>query len=124
LTLRANGKDRAGVAAFSFCRDSNLVNGFRPGDTLHVARTRCGGLGLSLIRDGRLVVAIGAVDAVPTGSTVSVGHPAEAIEEAQRVFRRIDPDFRFRKLPLELRIGSEHASGPAGHAHWRYFLFD
>lgn len=107
LTLRASGKDRATVAAFSFCIDRGLVNAFCPGDTLHLARTACGDLGLSLIRDGRLVVAIGAVNAVPQGSTVSVGCPAEAIEDAQRVFRKIDPDFRFRELPLEIRIGSE-----------------
>lgn len=107
LTLRANGKDRATVAAFSFCIDRGLINAFCPGDTLHLARTRCGGIGLSLLRDWRLVVAIGAVNAVPHGNTVSARCPGEAIEEAARVFRKIDPDFMFRELPLELRIGSE-----------------
>ena len=65
LTLRANGKDRATVATFSFCIDRSLLNAFCPGDTLHLVRTGCGGLGLSLIREGRLIVAIGAVNAVP-----------------------------------------------------------
>jgi hypothetical protein len=107
LTLRANGKDRATLAAFSLCIDRGLLRAFRPGDTLHLARTARGGLGLSLIREGRLVVAVGAVDAVPQGRTVSARCPAEAVEEAQRVFRKIDPEFRFSELPLELRIGSE-----------------
>jgi hypothetical protein len=106
LTLRAIEEDRASVAAFSFCIDSILLKAFRPGDTLHLARTGSGGLGMSLIRDGRLVFAIGAVDAVPHGNMVSVGHPDEAINEALRVFRRIDPEFMFREVPLELRIGS------------------
>jgi hypothetical protein len=105
-TLRADRKDSAGVAAFSFCIDSMLLHAFRPGDTLHLARTGRGGLGMSLIRDGRLVFAIGAVDAVPHGNTVSIGHPDEAINEALDVFRRIDPEFTFRESPLELRIGS------------------
>ena len=107
LTLRANGQDRATAAAFSFCIDRILLNAFRPGDSLHMARTARGGLGLSLIRDGRLVVAIGAVDAVPHGSTVSARYPAEAINEAHHIFRKIDPEFRFREFPLELRIGSD-----------------
>jgi hypothetical protein len=107
LTLRADGKDRATVAAFSFCVDQALTRSFRPGDIVHLARTACGGLGLSVIRGERLVAAAGAVTAVPCGESVQVGLPAEVIEEAERVFRKLDPEFEFLELPIEVRVGSE-----------------
>lgn len=107
LTLRASSNDRASRPVFSFCLDRSLLNAFRPGDTLHLARTECGGLGLSLIRHEQLVFAVGAVTAVPHGVNASLRFPGEAIRQAEHLFREIDPSFRFRELPLELRVGSE-----------------
>ena len=51
LTLKAGSKDRATVASFSFCVDQALTRSWRAGDVLHIARTGCGGLGLSVVRD-------------------------------------------------------------------------
>lgn len=107
MTLRADGKDRASVAAFSFCVDQALTNAFRPGDVLYIASTACGGLGLSVVRGGRLVAAVGAVTAVPHGESVSVRIPSDVIREAELVFSKLDSRFEFPELPIEVRVGSE-----------------
>jgi hypothetical protein len=106
LTLRAAANGRAAVAAFSFCVDQALTRSWRVGDVLHVARTSCGGLGLSVVRGNRLIAAIGAVTAVPNGE-LTIRFPSEAIREAARAFSRLDPRFTFRELPIEIRLGSE-----------------
>ena len=107
LTLRADSKDRATIAAFSFCVDRALISSFRPGDVLHVTRTACGGLGLSVIREGRLLAAVGAVTAVPLGESVRVRIPADVIQEAERAFSRLDSTFEFPEFPLEVHVASE-----------------
>ena len=107
LTLRADSKDHATIAVFSFCVDRALTSSFHPGDVLHVARTSCGGLGLSVIRQGRLLAAVGAVTAVPHGESVSVRIPADVIQEAERVFSQLDSKFEFPELPLEVHVASE-----------------
>jgi hypothetical protein len=107
LILRAGQREGATVAAFSFCVDQALTRSWRPGDMLHVARTGCGGLGLSVVRRGRLVAAIGAVTAVPHGGSVSVRIPWEVIRDAEQVFSRLDPSFEFPEVPIEVHVGSE-----------------
>ncbi len=106
LTLRAATKERATLAAFSFCVDQALTRSWRVGDVLNVVRDACGGLGLSVVRSNRLITAIGAVTAVPhNGLTIRI--PSDAIREAEGVFSRLDPTFRFPELPIEVAIGSE-----------------
>jgi hypothetical protein len=107
LILRADAKDRASVAAFSFCVDQALASAFRPGDLLYIARTGCAGLGLSVIRAGQLVAAVGAITAVPLGAFVNVRIPSDVIREAELVFSKLDSAFEFRHLPIEVRVGSE-----------------
>jgi len=106
LTLRADSRDRATIAAFSFCVDQALTRSWQGGDVLHLARTGCGGLGLSVVRGDRLITAIGAVTAVPHGGLVTVRIPQEAIREAESVFRRVDPQFEFPALPIEIQVES------------------
>jgi hypothetical protein len=106
LTLRAGSRDRATASAFSFCIDQAFTRSWRGGDVVHIARTGCG-LGLSVLRDDRLLSAIGAVTAVPHGEQVAVRFAEEAIREATAAFRRVDPQFTFRELPIEIQIGSE-----------------
>jgi hypothetical protein len=116
LTLRAGAKDRATVAAFSFCVDQALTRAWRVGDVLHVARTSCGGLGLSVVRGSRLVMAIGAVTAVPhDGLTIRI--PWDAIRAAEGAFRRLDPTFEFPELPIECSIESERRVLYRGRPH-------
>ena len=106
LTLRSDSRDRATIAALSFCVDQALPRSWRGGDVLHVARTGCGGLGLSVLRGDRLITAIGAVTAVPHGGLVTVRIPREAIREAEDAFRRVDPRFEFPELPIEIQVES------------------
>jgi len=67
----APGVDSAASAA-SFCVDQTLVEGLRAGDVVHLTRTPRGGLGLSVVRSGELLFAIGAVSAVPLGPHLNV----------------------------------------------------
>lgn len=106
LTLKGRSTDAASVAEFSFCVDQALTKSWRAGDVLHVARTNTGALAMSTIRGGRLVMAVGAVTAVPTAD-MSIRTPWDAINEAADVIRRLDPDFAFREFPIEFHFGAE-----------------
>jgi hypothetical protein len=114
LTLRAASADRASVAEFSFCVDQAFVRSWHSGDVLHVARTGNGGLGVSILRGERLIAAIGAVTAVPHGEFVSVRFPRDAIREAKEVFCRVDPEFDFPHLPIEVQVESQRRVMYAG----------
>ena len=107
MILRADAKDGASVAAFSFCMDQALVRTFRPGDVSYITRTACAGLGLSVIRAGQLVAAVGAITAVPLGAFVKVRIPGDVIREAELVFSKLDSAFEFPQLPIEVAVGSE-----------------
>jgi hypothetical protein len=58
LTLTAATRDYAEVESASFHVDRALTMALRPHDMLHMARTACGGLALSIVRDDRLVAAV------------------------------------------------------------------
>lgn len=107
FTLRASQRKHATASEASFYMDRTLADFFRSGDLLHVSRTSCGGVGLSLIRDKELVFALGAITAVPLGSGVQVFYPADLIREAEKIFRHQDKDFRFFQSPLHFKHGSE-----------------
>jgi hypothetical protein len=78
-----------------------------PNDSLFLARTSCGRLGLSIVRGGQLIAAAGALSRVPLGDLVRVGIPGATIREAERVFQKSDPTFEFSHLPVEIRLGDE-----------------
>jgi hypothetical protein len=88
-----------------FHLDLSLAKALRSGDALHLSRTGCGGVGVSAVRDGELVFAVGAVTAVALGKSVSVRVPRDLIVEAEAVFRRRDPTFELPELPLEISVG-------------------
>jgi hypothetical protein len=73
---------------------------------MYLARTNCGGLGVSVVRDGQLVVAAGVVTAVPLGN-VEAFVSWELIREAEALFRKRSSDFAFPELPVEVKIGGE-----------------
>jgi hypothetical protein len=104
ITLTASGRRQATVAEVSFHVDQALTSSMRMGDEIHLARTACGGLGLSVIRGGELVVAAGAVTAVPLGRRVRARIPMDLIARAKAVFRELDPDFEFSEQPLEVSV--------------------
>ena len=106
VTLSAT--DTHAVASkFSFSVDRPLVRAFRPGDVLHVSRTSCGGLGLSILRDGYLVAAAGAITKVPLGADVSARAPHDLTEQAEAVFRTRDRRYQLHDQPIELTIQGE-----------------
>ena len=59
---------------------------------------------LSVIRSGELIVAVGAVTAVPLGQEVQATIPRDLMEAAEDVFRRRDPGFHFRESPVEIAV--------------------
>jgi hypothetical protein len=111
LSLIASASENSKVSSVSFYVAKDLTRIFKPGDVLHMARTTSGGLGLSLLRESRLVFAVGAVSSVPLGDDVQAATPYVA-REAVSVFRKVDPEFEFRELPLQISIG--------GHSRLRF----
>lgn len=107
FTLTASGRENASVSAASFCVDSDLIAAFQPGDTLYMARTGRAGLGLSLLRDNRLILAIGCIASLPLGSEIRGGIPFDLADEAKAVFRTHDPEFEFRELPVQVSLGQQ-----------------
>jgi hypothetical protein len=107
ITLSASRKEGAGVSAASFHVDKSLTSALRPRDILHITRTGCGGLAVSVIRDDQLVVGVGAVTCVPLGSNVRARVPLDLVEKGEAVFKRTDPEFRFRELPIEIGVGRQ-----------------
>jgi hypothetical protein len=105
--LRAEGNAHACIASFSFCVDQELTNILRPGDALFMSRTGCGGIGLSIVRSGTLVAAVGALSAVPHGQHVTVRIPYDLVRKAEETFTTLDPFFEFPELPLDVQAG-EH----------------
>lgn len=101
LTFTAANQSDATVSAISFHVDRDLISLLHPGDDLHISRTSCAGLGLSVLRRGRLLAAVGAVTAVPLGNDFQAHHPWRLVEKAAAVFAKADREFEFRENPIE-----------------------
>lgn len=121
MTLSASKKKLASVSAVSFHVDKSLTSAWRPGDLVYLSRTNCGGLGISVIREGILVAAVGAITAVPLGSGVQARLPWDLAQEAEDVFRRRDSQFELPEIPLELRVGSQPWLSCGGRKQLEYY---
>ena len=108
FTLTASGRKNSSISSASFYVDRDLTNIFEPGDKLYMARTGCGGIGVSLLRNDRLVFAVGAISSVPLGNEVKAATPRDLMQEARTIFERCDPNFEFRELPVQISVG-DHA---------------
>jgi len=101
LVLIASGQSKAGVRNVSFPIGDAVCIAARAGDHLYVSRTGAGGIGMSLLRQQRLILATGAITAVPLGAdiqaSISSGN-AQDWEDAAAEAR------------IEVRIGSEQLS--------------
>lgn len=104
FTMTAPRQLNAGLSAASFYVDRELTRAFRPGDILHVARTPCAGLGLSLLRNGCLVLAVGAISAVPLGNNVQATTPHDLVQQTEFVFQQRDPAFELREYPIQISV--------------------
>lgn len=104
ITLTAARKQDASFSAASLYVDRDLMRAFKLGDILHIARTGCGGLGISLLRNDALVFGVGAISAVPLGNEVRGSIPFSLTQEAEQLFQESDPSFEFSELPLQISI--------------------
>ena len=104
VTLTASSRQHSQIAAASFHVDDALFLNSQPGDVVHLARTPCGGLGLSILRADELIVAVGAVTSVPLGRSVRARTPGDLIERAEAIFRERAPEFEFTELPIEVTV--------------------
>jgi hypothetical protein len=89
---------------FTIDRDVHAL--MRPGDIFHLTNTSSAGKGISLLRNGRLIVAWGAVSRVPLGEVVKAGRPRDLEEAAARIYKSRDQDFEFFASPFEVRVGN------------------
>ena len=105
ISLTADGRGRATVAEASMHVDRAVISRCRPGDLIHIARTACAGLGLSIIREGELIVAVGAVTAVPLGREVSAVIPMDLVDAVAALCRQRDPECEFPARPLQITVG-------------------
>ena len=107
VTLRATDGRNATVASASFSIDRGLVRMLRPGDIVHITRTHCGGLGLSVLRDDHLLAAAGAITSVPLGADVSARSPSDLIQRVEAIFRTRDPEYYLRDRPIEVSVAGK-----------------
>lgn len=103
LRFVSQGKKYAETSSVSYYLDRVLMNVLRPGDVFHMARTTCGGLGVSALRQNHLVFAAAAISAVPLGSGMKARVAGELILAAEKIFHPHDPKFHFPELPIEIR---------------------
>lgn len=106
LRLVATDTEYASQESVSYFFDKALVHTLRPGDAFHMVRTDCCGFGASVIRQGKLIFAVGEVTAVPLGSGIQVRTPTDLTEKAEKIFRQRDQKFEFLELPIEVRCGA------------------
>lgn len=92
----------AAFKEMSFVVDRRFARMLQPHDVISAARGPRGGFGVSVMRDGCLVAAVGAVTAVPLGDVVQVRFPADLARDAAAVYRARDPRYQPREIPVEI----------------------
>lgn len=109
LTLTAPNHSGGTNTTATFHVDRALIGSVRSGDEVHISRTANAAIGLSILRDGELLAAVGAITAVPLGRGIAASIPRDLIEAAEAVFRQRAPAFAFRELPLEVTVHGKHS---------------
>jgi hypothetical protein len=104
ITLTAGEKLHATANSLSFSVDRELIAMLRENDSFHITRTPRGGLGLSVMRDGRLIAAAGAVSYVPLGPDVSVHTPGDLVAQAEKIFQARDRQYLMIPYPMEVTV--------------------
>jgi hypothetical protein len=94
----------AKIASASFSVDRELIRMLRPGDVVNIVRSYRRDPGFSVVRDGELVVGVGAVADVPLGSHVTVDYAGDLVSEAERIFKAVDPEYRASQWPLAVTV--------------------
>src|SRR4051812_14215175 len=88
LRLTAATRRHARVGSIAFHVDQALTRMLLPRDMLFMARTSTGGLALSIVREGTLLAAVGAVAGLPLGGDVHVRFPRDAVKDGEDAFRK------------------------------------
>lgn len=99
LVLVASEEANASVRNTSFRVGNAVPLAAAPGDRLYVVRTGSGGIGLSLLRNKQLVLAIGAVTAVPLGNNMQVIKSPKGNYHVDHL----------KDTWLEFQVGNEHS---------------
>jgi hypothetical protein len=104
VILEAEGRQLSQLWKATFAVDPGFMPLLEPGDVVHLTRTGTADLGLSVLRGDGLVVAFGAVTAVPLGSRVSVSarvrNTASFFESRRRSTEDVESE-------LEVSVGDE-----------------
>ena len=72
LVLETTSRHRAEIRSASVEVDRSLIDGLQGGDVLTLIRTGTADIGISVLRRGQLMVAVGAVTVTPLGDDVRV----------------------------------------------------
>lgn len=118
FTLRAANQVHASSREVFFETDRELTSLFRSGDELRLTHSCMWGTGLTLLRAGKLVVAVGAIRFGKLGDGIQVSHPKDTLERIMR-FEKVPWEYRQKKpmlLPLEFSMGEQIVSIYAGRA--------
>jgi hypothetical protein len=107
FTLTASEERHSQLSAASFYIDRDLTSIFEPGDRLYMARTASAGLGVSLLRNDRLVFGVGAISSVPLGSGIQGSVPHDLVRKASACFKTRDKNFTFSELPIQITVDNE-----------------
>jgi hypothetical protein len=117
FTLRAMNQKNASHREVSFQIDGELTKLFQVDDELRLRHSGMWGTGLTLLRTGKLVFAVGAIGGSKLGSDIRMGLPEDALERIHR-FDRVPFEKKMRKVPLllpfEIYVGKEMRSIYAG----------
>ncbi|MFN7978253.1 MAG: hypothetical protein U0P30_08965 [Vicinamibacterales bacterium] len=112
LRLEASGRRKASVRTALLHLEATLLPSLRAGDELHLAGNSGGDVGVSVLRGGFLVCAVGAISSVPLGADLEALEPRELRARIADVLLSFDPSFPDAEnlravlpLPLALRHG-------------------
>jgi hypothetical protein len=105
ITLTPSESAHARAKSVALYVDEALTAAIRPRDVISISRTGSGGVGLSVVRDDKVAIAVGAVTSVPLGPSARARIPSDLIRQAEDVFQQHDPQFQFPVLPVEIQIG-------------------
>ena len=117
FTLKAESRTHASSRELSFEIEQQLTSLFRPGDELRLTHSCMWGTGLTLRREGKLVVAVGAICG-KLDNWIGVAHPKDATERIAR-FTKAFCEYKQKKplfLPIEVRVGERMICLYAGRA--------
>lgn len=92
------------VSSASFSVDRELIRMLRPGDVVNIVRTIHRGVGFAVLRDGELVVGVGAVSDVPLGSCVKADYAGDLVQQAAEMYRARDPEYQTSEWPLAITV--------------------